>query len=384
MATPKKLKIGLVLDSSLDLEDGVQQYVMTVGEWLRSRGHDVHYLVGQTDKRQLPNIHSLSRNIVVKFNGNRINLPRAASRAQIRDLVRHERFDVLHVQTPHHPLLAQRLMLAADSSTAIVATFHILPYSRLVRLANKALGLLLRPSLKRIDRMLAVSPAAASFEEQTFGLPAEVSPNVFEYHRFHDAEPLKRYAADDVLTIVFLGRLVPRKGCQTLLEAAAILQNQPDVPAFRIVVCGKGPLDSELKRFVAENALENTVEFVGFVSDADKPRYYASADIAIFPSDGGESFGIVLLEAMANGRTTVLAGSNPGYASVMEPRPDLLFAARDADGLAVRLKELLGDEKQRRNFAVWGAEYTRRFDVDFVGKKLEELYRHLLDSKKLQ
>src|SRR4051812_17328543 len=97
-AVSSKLKIGLVLDTSLDLEDGVQQYVMTMGEWLRSQGHDVHYLVGQTEQRQLLNIHSLSRNIVVKFNGNQINLPLSASRKQIRTVVQQEQFDVLYVQ----------------------------------------------------------------------------------------------------------------------------------------------------------------------------------------------------------------------------------------------------------------------------------------------
>jgi phosphatidylinositol alpha-mannosyltransferase len=384
MASTKSLKIGLVLDSSLDLEDGVQQYVMTVGEWLRSRGHDVHYLVGQTENRQLPNIHSLSRNIVVKFNGNRINLPRAARRSEIRELMRHERFDVLHVQTPHHPLLAQRLILAAGESTVVVATFHILPYNWAVLLANKALGVWLRPSLKRVDRMLAVTPAAARFEEETFGLPAEVLPNVFDYPRFHNALPLEKYIGKSGQTIMFLGRLVPRKGCQTLLEAAVILQQQKGVPQFRIVVCGKGPLDAELRQFAHDHRLDEIVEFVGFVSDEEKPNYYAAADLTIFPSNSGESFGIVLLEAMANGKTAVLAGDNPGYRSVMEPQPNLLFEARDAKALAARIAYLLSDKGQRERYAAWGAEYTRQFDVDVVGRKLESLYRNLLDSKKLQ
>jgi phosphatidylinositol alpha-mannosyltransferase len=372
-----------VLETSLDLEDGVQQYDMTMGEWLRSQGQDVHYLVGQTEERQLPNIHSLSRNIVATFNGNRINLPLLASRQRIRALVRQEKFDVLYVQAPYHPLMGQRVLLAADHSTLVVGSFNILPYSPLVRLANKALGVLLRPSLRKIDKMLAVSPAAARFEEKVFGLKAEVSPNVFRYDMFKQAQPFERYQGD-VVTILFLGRLVPRKGCKLLLEAAAMLRVRHGLPEFRIVVCGKGPLEADLRRFTQDRGLSDIVEFTGFVSDEDKPRYYASADIAVFPSSGGESFGIVLLEAMASGNAVVLAGDNPGYRSVMEPRPELLFDPRNAAGLADKLVGLLENESKRQTFAAWGSDYTRQFDVSVVGQQLLDIFNRLSESKKLQ
>ncbi len=383
MASTKKLKIGFLLDSSLDLEDGVQQYVMTTGEWLRRQGHEVHYLVGQTQHRQLPHIHSLSRNIVVKFNGNRINLPLLAGRRRIRRLIKSEAFDVLHVQSPHHPLLAQQAIVAADSRTAVVATFHILPYNVLVRFANKLLCVLLWPSLRRIDQMLAVTAAAGRFEEKTFGLPAQVLPNVFDYPKFHDALPLGDHPMD-TQTILFLGRLVPRKGCQTLLEAIALLAREKEVPAYRVIICGTGPLEDELRRFVRDHRLDHVVDFVGFVSDEQKPRYYAEADIAVFPSSGGESFGIVLLEAMANGRTAVLAGDNPGYRSVMESHPDLLFPARDPAVLADKIRHLLSEPKTRQEYGAWGARYSQQFDVDTVGRQLESLYRRLLETKKLQ
>jgi len=382
-ANAPKLTIGLVLDSSLDLEDGVQQYVMAVGEWLRSQGHDVHYLVGQTNTRQLPNIHSLSRNIVATFNGNRVNIPLWANRILLRTLLRGQQFDVLHVQTPHHPWLAQRIIMSVPKTVPVVATFHILPYSSLARLANKALGWWLRPSLKRIDQMLAVSPAAARFEEATFGLTAKVSPNVFDYELFHIAPPFDRYR-DGTKTILFLGRLVQRKGCLTLLQAAALLRGRQGVPPFRVVVCGKGELEGSLKKFVEANQLADIVEFTGFVSDEDKPSYFASADISVFPSSAGESFGIVLLEAMASGRSAVLAGDNPGYASVMEPQPDTLFAAKDAGLLADKLEQLLTDDAKRQQLAAWGEDYARAFDVAVVGKELVGLYQHLIAAKNVQ
>ena len=382
MTTAKPLKIGLVLDTSLDPQDGVQQYVVNIGEWLRRQGNDVHYVVGQTETRQLPHIHSLARNIHVRFNGNRTTIPLPTSRRKIRRFLRKQRFDVLHVQTPHSPFMSQRVILAARLDTAIIGTFHILPYGWLPALANRALGIWLRPSLKRFDKIVSVSPAAAVFARQSFGVATSVLPNVVDYAEFHDAKPFPEYADDDRLTVLFLGRLVPRKGCLLLLQAVAQIINTAGVPPFRVLICGRGPLESQLRQFVQQHQLEEVVTFTGFVSEADKPRYYASADVAVFPSRGGESFGIVLLEAMASGRAAVLAGDNPGYRSVMEPRPSLLFDPRDVTALARKLSELLTDQKHRQDMADWGEHYTNQFDIHQVGQKLVEIYAQALHNRR--
>lgn len=375
-----KLTIGLVLDTSLDPPDGVQQYVISVGEWLRGEGHDVHYLVGQTDQRKLPNIHSLSSNISVKFNGNRTTIPLYASRRAIREILKKHDFDVLHVQTPHHPFLAQRLVLAADARTAVIGTFHIAAYNRLVTAGNWLLGWWLRPSLKRFDMIVSVSPAAAAFARQTFHVDTEILPNVIDYPLFQNAKPLPQYA-DGTLTILFLGRLVPRKGCLLLLQAVAELIKDKSLPEFRVVICGKGPQTTQLQHFIKQHDLSDIVEMTGFVNETDKPRYYASADISVFPSSGGESFGIVLLEAMASGQAAVLAGDNPGYRSVLSSKPELLFDPHDIQQLAALLKTYLTDQTQRKGMAQWGATYTRSFDVATVGKHLEYIYQEALRKR---
>jgi phosphatidyl-myo-inositol alpha-mannosyltransferase len=375
------LTVGLVLDTSLDPPDGVQQYVISIGEWLRSQGHAVHYLVGQTEQRQLPNIHSLSRNISVTFNGNRTTIPLFARHKDIRKVLKAYDFDVLHVQTPHHPLMAQRLIRAANPRTAVIGTFHIAAYNWRVTVGNWLLGWWLRPSLKRFDRMISVSTAAAAFAKQTFHIDSDVLPNVINYRRYHTAKPLPRYD-DAVPTILFLGRLVPRKGCRLLLEAVAQLANDDDVPAFRVVICGKGPQAAQLQQFVSSRDLDRLVEFTGFVNETDKPRYYASADISVFPSSGGESFGIVLLEAMAGGQAAVLAGDNPGYHSVLAPKQELLFDPHDAVGLAAQLKKCLTDQSRRTAAAAWGAEYSRQFDVNVVGQQLLDIYRQALRKRR--
>ncbi len=376
----KKLTIGLVLDTSLDPPDGVQQYVISVGEWLRGRGHDVHYLVGETKHRDLPNIHSLARNITVRFNGNRTTIPLFANRKKIRAVLEGYQFDILHVQTPHHPLLAQPLiMMASRHGTAIVGTFHIAAYNWMVTLGNRLLGVWLKPSLKRFYKIVAVSSAAADFARQTFKIDTPVLPNTFDYHRFNSAKSLAKYRNKKV-TILFLNRLVPRKGCQVLLEAVAQLAQDPDVPPFEVVICGKGPQAPKLQSYIKRHGLEDIVKMTGFVSEDDKPSYYASADISVFPSSGGESFGIVLLEAMASGRAAVLAGDNPGYRSVMEPRPELLFDPTDSQSLAELLALHIGSSKLRHQAAEWGEEYTKDFDTAVIGKQLERLYEEALQD----
>lgn len=376
MPLPAPLKIGFVLDDSLDKPDGVQQYVIAMGEWLRREGHDVHYLVSTTTRDDLPQVHSLGRFVHVRFNGNGMGTPLPASGTRIRRLLADEQFDVLHVQVPYSPFLAQKVIMNAPSKTAVVGTFHILPHTRLAAFATKLLGWWLHRSLQRFDAMYSVSPAAQRFARSTFGIDSTVLPNVIEYPRFAEAVPFDSPHP----TVLFFGRLVPRKGCLTLLQALVHLKDAGVLPACRVLVCGKGPLQDELQAFSRAHELD-MVEFTGFVSEEDKPRYYATSDISVFPSNGGESFGIVLLEAMASGRAAVLAGDNPGYASVMHERPDLLFPPMDVAGLAAKLLQMLTNEPARLEAANWGRRYAAGFDVDVVGKKLVAEYRRLLSAR---
>lgn len=376
------LKIGLVLDDGLDKPDGVQQYILAIGAWLQEQGHEVRYLVGQTSRTDISGVHSMSRNIPMRFNGNRMSIPLPTSRRRLRTFMRSEQFDVLHVQVPYSPFMGHQLIMAADKQhTAIIGTFHIAPNSGLVSIGNRGLGIWLRRSLKRFDAMLSVSRAAQEFARRTFGVESTVCPNVIDYARFHDAKPFPKYD-DSKLTILYLGRLVPRKGCLQLLQAAAELSANKEAPAFRVLICGIGPLEAQLRSYAAEHGLGDIVEFVGFVTEADKPRYYASADISVFPSSGGESFGIVLLEAMAGGRAAVLAGDNPGYRSVLESKPELLFDTSDPSALAAKINLYLENKTLRQDTSSWGSEFTRRFNVDTVGNELMKIYAQALHKRR--
>lgn len=375
-----KLRIGFVLDDTLDTPDGVQQYVLTLGEWLSNAGHDVHYLVGHTERTDIPKVHSLGRNIKVQFNGNRMSTPLPANSRQLRELLEREKFDVLHVQLPYSPFLGGKLILAAPTSTAVVGTFHIAPNSGLVTLGNKILSVFIRRSLKRFDIQLSNSTAAQEFAKKTYGIDSSILPNIVKAANFRTALPFDKYA--DTKTIVFLGRLVPRKGCQTLLEAVNLLQADGSAGKFSVVVCGAGYLMPELQKYVTDHNLQDIVEFVGFVDDPTKARYLKSADIAVFPSSGGESFGIVLLEAMAAEHPVVLGANNPGYASVLSPYPDLLFPVLDPSALAAILRHYVTDETAAKAARTWQHTYLPQFDVAQVGKRLVMRYEEALRSRR--
>lgn len=366
--TPQK--IGIVFDDSLDKPDGVQQYILSLGGWLVREGHEVHYLVGQTSRTDIDNVHALSRNVNVTFNGNQLSIPLPISTKKTKQFLMAQKFDVLHVQVPYSPWLAHKVILAAPQGTTIVGTFHIVAFSKFVQLATRCLAIWTKRSTQRFAAIVSVSTAAKAYARATYKVSTDVLPNVFDYSRFHSAQPLLPVAPGKI-RIMFLGRLVERKGCQYLLEAVGILKAK-GIHNIEVVICGKGPLATKLQDYVKVNNLP--VTFAGFVSEADKPGYYASADIAVFPSTGGESFGIVLLEAMASGRTAVLAASNSGYASVMEPRSDLLFPPKDVTSLAARLENLIKNDSDRKHAAAWGATYSREFDVPAVGVKLLKYY----------
>jgi phosphatidylinositol alpha-mannosyltransferase len=372
------MKIGMVLDDTLDTPDGVQQYVLQVGRWFSAQGHDVHYLVGKTTRTDITQIHSLSRNMRVKFNGNRMSMPLPASRRTLRVFLREQQFDVLHVQVPYSPFLAGRLLREVSPATAVIGTFHILPYSQLVTVANRLLAAMNYRSAKRFDTMLAVSEPARDFAKHVYGYSATVLPNPVRLEQFATA-----VSTSPSLNIVFLGRLVERKGGLHLLRAIAYMRETGlFTAAIRVYIGGKGELLADLEQFAEQHNLTDIISFAGFISEADKAAFLTQADIAVYPSTGGESFGIVLLEAMAASRGVVLAGNNPGYASVMAPFAAQLIDPNDTTAFAQLIAHYLSNANARGAASIAQHDYVRRFDIGVVGDKLLGIYNHALQSRR--
>ncbi|MET1033082.1 MAG: glycosyltransferase family 4 protein [Candidatus Saccharimonadales bacterium] len=374
-------KIAFVFDDSLDKTDGVQQYVLTLGQWFASKGHEVHYIVGETKRKDIPNMHSIGKNVNVRFNQNRMSIPLPVSRSDIKELLVREEFDILHVQVPFSPFLAGRVIKAAGPQTAVVGTFHIAPHSKFVHFANTLLRSISGKAVARFDEMLSVSKVAQSFAWETFRVESAIVPNTLHLESFYEAKPFKEYK--DSTNIVFMGRLVERKGCQYFLRAINRLHDIGSLPKnTRVLVCGMGPMESELKSYVQSHGLSDLVTFTGFVTEEDKPRYLASADLAVYPSTGGESFGIVLLEGMAAGRGVVLAGNNPGYASVIGERPEVLFDPTNEEQFANKIQKYLDSPDARERIREWQQQFVRQFDVPNVADEIIVAYEEALHKRR--
>ncbi len=377
------MKVALVLDDSLDRPDGVQQYVLSVGRYLAAAGHDVHYVCSETTRDDLPQpVHSLARNVEVTFNGNGLKIPRPVSRRALRSFLDRERFDVIHVQTPHSPLFSARLVAAArrkqGNAVAIVGTFHILPNGRLAAIGTRVLGFVLRRNLRLFDRFCAVSAPAADFAHRAFRIDAQVIGNPVDVDAFARAGAPSRRARinddDGHVRLVFLGRLVARKGALEFVRALGALP-APTRDRIRVTIGGRGPLTADIERAIEQNGLSGVVEMSGFVAEDEKAAFYGAADIAVFPAMGGESFGIVLIEAMASGSDVVVGGDNPGYRSVLGEESDVLVRPRDRGAFAAALDRLIGDKDLRSTIRGEQVVRVRDFDIGAIGPKIEALYR---------
>lgn len=366
-STPS-LKIGLVLDDTLDVPDGVQQYVLTIGEWMTKMGHEVHYLVGKTSRKDIKNVHSMSKNVKVSFNQNKMRIPFRANKKKIREKLEELDLDVIHVQMPYSPVMAGKIINAAPNKVKLVGTFHVAPAGFVVSLGTKALKSLSRKTLKRFDSIISVSEAAQEFARNTFKVESTVLPNVVDVKKFQH-RPIKR----KYLHIVVLGRLVERKGQIWLLKSLKQLQNIYN-DDYKVTIAGKGPMKSKLEKYIKNNDIKN-VNLIGFIEESAKPKLLASADIAVFPSTGGESFGIVLIEAMAANSRVVMGGNNVGYATVLGKHPDLLFDPTNTYEFTKKLALFMKNDQARIRAHHWNIKEIKKYDVNKVGLDLLSIYK---------
>lgn len=376
------LTIGFVFDDTLDALDGVQQHIITIGTELARRGHDVHYLVGETHHSPVPQTVSLARNVMVSFNGNRMRIPLPVCKREIRAALAHNNYDILHIQAPYSPLFGGRVLECAPQSTGVVATYHIAPIDRRARYGGRALGLINAHSHRRVDEVIAVSQVAAQYAQFTAHTHGTIIANPVNVEKFATAaHRATRDAAHP--HIVFLGRLVPRKGAQLLLDALDYGERHGmfPMPGLHVTIAGDGPLMDDCVQRAAR--LRTPVQFVGTV-DEGKTDLLASADVAVFPAIGGETFGIVLPEAIASGAGVTLAGDNPGYRWTMRGDEDALFSVGPdhARVLAKRITRALTDAPWARRLHAREEALLDRYNVQAVTDEVEQVYARAIADRR--
>lgn len=381
-------RIAFVFDDTLDVLDGVQQHIVTLGKELARRGHDVHYLVGQTEHSPVPNTRVMSRNVMVSANGNRMRIPLPASRRLIARTLAEGDFDILHVQAPYSPFMAGRVLEAASPDTGVVATYHIAVSDPLSAVGGMTLGAINAHTHRRIDEVIAVSDVAARYAAITAHTRARVIANPVDVRMMRD----RAAAADngtldsDTLAphIVFLGRFVKRKGADILLDAIEYGEQHRLFPAGTYVtMAGKGPLLDACRHRAA--GFDTPITFTGFIEESAKPALLRSADVAVFPATGGESFGIVLLEAIASGATVTLAGDNPGYHSTLLGDTDALFPVHGRDAariLAERIARAINDTAWAKQVHAREALLLDRYDVRTIADQVEQVYMQAIAKRR--
>jgi phosphatidylinositol alpha-mannosyltransferase len=362
------VKIGLVTPYIYPLPGGVNAHVHDLYEHLVAHGHDVRIIssIHGPQRQSEGDIIRLGYGFSVPTNGSVGTLTFSPRYTRIVGaMLDEERFDILHFHEPFVPFLS--LVLLRESRSINIATFHAYAgWSPAAEFGKRMLGRFAR----RLHGRIAVSAAARHFADRYFPGDYKVIPNGVDLAKFTNARPITRYR-DGTPNIFFLGRFEPRKGVMYALKAYRQLRKR-GIDA-RLLIAGAGPQEREVRRYIATRRLSG-VELLGRISDEDKIRYFATADVYISPATGQESMGVVLLEALASG-TPIVCSDIHGYRSVVRRgEQGLLVPPRDVDALTDALATLLSDQHMRERMSESARQRAVQFGWDNITAKVEEYY----------
>ena len=382
------MKVGIVTQSYYPRYGGVTEHVHNTALELGRRGHDVTILTGRIGARpghepdaadgngDGAQVARLGLNVLVPFNRAFVDLTVGVGlKRQMRRVLRAGGFDVLHIHNPNSPTLP--LFACEQGRCALVGTFHSTGGRTFLQDTFREW---LSAAIGRLDARIAVSRTAHASALLYYPGEYRVIPNGVDVKRFHPgAEPFERWRDRDRVNILFVGRLDPRKGVQHLLAAMPEVIERSHRRA-RLLIVGDSYLRPRFQALVLA-ALRPYIHFLGHVPAADLPRWYATGDIFVSPASGNESFGIVLLEAMAAGRP-VVATDIPGYRSVIVPGENAeAFPPGDVTALAATLVRLIDDPARRAELARRGRIRAMEFAWPRVVDRIEQVYRETLQRR---
>jgi len=378
MTNKKSLKIGLVCPYNITKGGGVQEGVLAIAAELKSRGHGVKIvtpLPKETNKSDWPDIifvgsatdikspFATTAQISVGFNSD-----------ALQEILEQQNFDVLHFHEPWVPVLSRQLLTRSQSIN--IGTFHArLPDTVMSKTIEAVITPYTKPLLKHLDALTAVSTAAAEYVTTLTDKHIEIIPNGIDSVKYTSIG--RGTNNSGAKTVLYIGRLEKRKGVKYLLKAFRLLQaTHPDV---KLLLIGDGPDKEKLQTYVDQHSIKN-VEFLGYVDEQTKLQTLGNADVFCSPALYGESFGIVLLEAMAMG-IPIVAGDNPGYTTVMKDRGKLsLVNPKNTDEFSRKLELFLEDAELISLWKTWAKQYVKEFDYTRVVDQYEALYKRLLQK----
>jgi phosphatidylinositol alpha-mannosyltransferase len=370
------VKIGIVCPYSWHIPGGVQAHVRDLAEKLIELGHTVSVLApgdtssgtdsGEQDSLDLPPYVVLAgRAVPIPYNGSVARLQFGfLSATRVRRWLKDGDFDVVHLHEPAPPSLSLLTLMIHDGP--MVATFHVATTrSRFLAMFETAL----QPFLEKLTGRIAVSDAARKVIVEHLGADAVVIPNGVDVAKFAEAEPFDGYPTPGQ-TIGFIGRYgEPRKGMDVLVEAVAQLVDTH--PQLNVLVAGRG--DAEEFQAGLPRALSSRFELLGLVSEQDKARLLRSVDVYCAPNTGQESFGVILLEAMAAG-APVVASDLDAFRRVLADDSGELFKVGDADVLADALRHVLDNPQRRAELVANGSRTVATYDWSVLTREILRVY----------
>ena len=362
------MRVGIVCPYSWDIPGGVQAHVRDLSEKLIELGHTVSVLApGDDDMPGRPDyVVAAGRAVPIPYNGSVARLQfGVVSAARVRRWLRDGSFDVVHVHEPAPPSLSLLACMIHDGP--LVATFHAATVrSRFLSMFDTVL----QPFLEKLSGRIAVSPAARKVIVEHLGADAVVIPNGVAVAHYAGAPPLDGYPREGG-TVGFIGRYdEPRKGMDVLVDALQLMIGER--PGLEVLVAGRGEADEFLAGVPA--AVAERFRMLGQVSEADKARLLRSVDVYCAPNTGQESFGVILLEAMAAG-TAVVASDLEAFRRVLDGgAAGALFPVGDAAGLAATLGTVLDQPQLRRDLAAAGSRAVAPFDWSVIVGQVLRVY----------
>ena len=363
------MKVGLVSPYDFASPGGVTDHVKYLAGQLEEMGHTTR-IFAPSSRKQSDGVgfYRIGSPIAIPVNDSVARITLSFHLAtNVSAIVEREHFDVLHFHEPLMPALPMTMLRM--SPTANVGTFHAFAKSNVGYYYGRPL---LQPYLDRLHRGIAVSdPARAFFNRYFPDFPLRVIPNGVDTNVYKSGLSPIRHLRDDHVNVLFVGRLEKRKGVGDLLRGYEFLRKRVD--NVRLIIVGDGPLRGRAESFIARRRLRDVV-MVGYVPDTVLPRYYNSADIFCAPATGSESFGIVLLEAMAC-NLPVVATEIPGYMSVLEPGHDsLTVRPKGWAELGAALVILARDRELRARMGAAGFEKAQRYSWRAIASQVVEVY----------
>jgi len=365
----QKLRIGLVCPYGWDTPGGVQKHVQDLAEYLIAKGHYVSVLAPVIDEATVPDyVVSAGKPISIPYNGAVARVlfgPIAFSR--VRHWISDGNFDLLHLHEPAIPSISLLACWAAEGP--LVGTFHAAAKRQK---AIFAIGPILEPVIEKLTARIAVSEAARETLTEHLETDAVVVPNGIYADLYRDGQVRSQWSGN---TLGFIGRYEePRKGLSVLLEALPIIARfAPDV---RVLVAGPG--ESKDVEEAIDPQLRHRFEFLGRITEKEKADFLSSVALYIAPNTGGESFGIILAEALAGG-AAVVASDIPAFDSLLgNGEYGALFESENPPELAKVVIDLLRDSDKRKSLAQRGKVYAQRFDWDVVAEDIFSIYEMAL------